>query len=189
MPKEKEIRAYYTDQFIRVYQAYNDVIADSALRTGKFVSPPFKIERTTWIKPSFLWMMYRSGWATKEDQQRILAVDITHQGFAWALEHSCLSHFDSSEYRSHEEWEQAKNASPVRIQWDPERNILLEKLNYRAIQIGLTPEASKRYITEWVLNISDITATALHIKGLIDTDRIDEAKTCLPAESLYVSPL
>ncbi len=45
----------------------------------------------TWIKPSFLWMMYRCGWAAKPGQERVLAVRITHEGFAWALTHSCGS--------------------------------------------------------------------------------------------------
>ena len=51
--KQKEIRAYYTDNFIRVYQAYNNSIADAAVANQKFITPPFKLERTTWIKPSF----------------------------------------------------------------------------------------------------------------------------------------
>jgi len=26
------------------------------------------MNRMTWIKPNFLWMMYRSGWASKKNQ-------------------------------------------------------------------------------------------------------------------------
>jgi hypothetical protein len=37
----------------------------------------------TWIKPSFLWMMYRCGWATKPGQERVLAIQITREGFEW----------------------------------------------------------------------------------------------------------
>lgn len=88
-----QIRAYYTDETIRIYQAYSDIIADSALEHGTFVSPSFKIDRMTWIKPSFLWMMYRSGWAQKDaNQKRILAIDIKREGFEWALMNGCLSH-------------------------------------------------------------------------------------------------
>ena len=39
----------------------------------------------TWIKPSFLWMMYRCGWGLKEGQETVLAVEITREGFEWAL--------------------------------------------------------------------------------------------------------
>ncbi|MEI8634955.1 DUF4291 family protein [Vibrio sp. PP-XX7] len=89
----RQIRAVYNDQTIRVYQAYNNAIANAALEHGTFKSPPFKMERMTWIKPSFLWMMYRAGWGTKDDgQNRILAIDISREGFEWALEHSLLSH-------------------------------------------------------------------------------------------------
>ena len=88
-----QIRALYDAYTIRVYQAYSDAIADSALAHGRFVSPPFKMERMTWIKPSFLWMMYRAGWGLKDEgQKRILAIDITREGFEWALAHSCPSH-------------------------------------------------------------------------------------------------
>ena len=86
---EREIRAVHTSETIRVYQAYSDEIADSAMRRQTFVSPPFSMTRMTWIKPSFLWMMYRAGWGKKDDgQKRILAIDITHSGFAWALANS-----------------------------------------------------------------------------------------------------
>jgi hypothetical protein len=44
-----------------VYQAYSPHIAHAAIAAGTFVTP-FKQGRMTWIKPSFLWMMYRSGW-------------------------------------------------------------------------------------------------------------------------------
>lgn len=134
---ERQIRATYDESTIRVYQAYPDAITDAALTNGTFTSPPFKMERMTWIKPSFLWMMYRAGWGFKDaGQQRILAIDISRAGFEWALEHGCLSHADAS--MSKDEWSAKKEASPVRIQWDPERDLLLRPQAHRAIQIGLS---------------------------------------------------
>jgi len=65
---ERQIRAVFDEQTIRVYQAYGDAIADPALKAGTFV-PPFSMTRMSWIKPSFLWMMYRSGWGTKPGQE------------------------------------------------------------------------------------------------------------------------
>ena len=131
----RQIRAVYDEYTIRVYQAYSDEIADSALAHQTFVSPPFKMGRMTWIKPSFLWMMYRAGWGLKDaGQKRILAIDITREGFEWALAHSCPSHPDPG--MSKAEWERLKNDSPVRIQWDPERDLLLQPLPHRAIQIA-----------------------------------------------------
>ena len=118
---------------------------------------PFKRERMKWIKPSLLWMAYRCGWATKEGQEVVLAIEITRSGFEWALAHSSLSHFERGTYADHDEWKAAKAASPVRIQWDPERNLNLAPLEHRAIQIGLSGEAVPRYVDEWTVSITDVT--------------------------------
>lgn len=179
-----QIRAMYDNDTIRVYQAYSDVIADHALFHGKFLPPLFKMERMTWIKPSFLWMMYRSGWGLKDaGQKRILAIDITCKGFDWALAHSCLSHADPS--MSTDEWEQLKSKSPVRIQWDPERNLLLQPLPYRAIQIGLCREAVKLYTSQWIRKITDVTPLAHQIHSCVLKDHFDEARNLLPNERPY----
>ncbi|MFN3988509.1 MAG: DUF4291 domain-containing protein [Rhodocyclaceae bacterium] len=180
----RQIRAVYDATTIRVYQAYSDSIADSALEKGTFVSPPFKMERMTWIKPSFLWMMYRAGWGLKDaGQKRILAIDITREGFDWALTHSCLSHAD--EGMTKEEWETKKKASPVRIQWDPERDLLLRPLEHRAIQIGLSKEAVQFYVNQWICNITDISDIANTIHELININKLDRAQTMLPKELPY----
>jgi hypothetical protein len=133
-------------------------------------------------------MMYRSGWATKENQDRILAIDITHEGFLWALENSCLSHFDSDIYESQDVWISCKEKSPVVIQWDPERDILLNKLDSKSIQIGLTPPAVYKYINNWIINIKDITPYCKNIKQLISQNKIIEAKEILPIEIIYPLP-
>ena len=55
---KNKIFALYNDKSIRVYQAYNDLLAGEVMRLGTF-GKSFNMERMTWIKPSFLWMMYR----------------------------------------------------------------------------------------------------------------------------------
>jgi uncharacterized protein DUF4291 len=183
LPPEKEVRAFYDNSFIRVYQAYSNEIANSALKHKTFVSPPFKMTRMTWIKPSFLWMMYRAGWGFKDsNQQRILAIDLTRDGFLWALNNSCPSSFKPDLFESKEAWEEQKEVSPVRIQWDPERDILLNKLDHRSIQIGLTGEAVLRYSRDWVQEITDVTELAHEIKTLADQGHIERAKDLLPNE-------
>ena len=183
----RQIRAVYNDKTIRVYQAYSDGIADSALEHGTFVSPPFKMERMTWIKPSFLWMMYRAGWGKKDaGQKRILAIDITREGFEWALAHSCLSHFEPGTYATKEEWQKIKEQSPVRIQWDPERDLHLQPLEHRAIQIGLSGEAVRLYVNEWIQNITDVSELATRINAMIKNHKLDEATILLPKEIVYL---
>lgn len=181
---EKQIRAVYDEQTITVYQAYRKDIAEPAILNKKFV-PPFKMERMTWIKPSFLWMMYRAGWATKEGQEYILAIKIKRSGFEWALANCCLSHYDDSLFISHEEWKTILHNSPVRLQWDPEKDIHLQNLNYRSIQIGLTGIAVEHYVNEWIVSIKDITPLCKQIHSLVLDKKIEEAKKMLPLENIY----
>jgi len=42
-----------------VYQAFNPAIADYAIRHQQFGGPNYSFNRMSWIKPGFLWMMYR----------------------------------------------------------------------------------------------------------------------------------
>ncbi|MEO0883269.1 MAG: DUF4291 domain-containing protein [Pseudomonadota bacterium] len=183
----KQIRAIYDQHSIRVYQAYNQSIAQSALAAQRFVSPPFKMERMTWIKPSFLWMMYRAGYGFKDrGQTQILAIDITHEGFRWALEHSCGAHIPHG--MSREDWKVMKAQIPVRIQWDPERDLNHAALDHRSIQIGLSGEAVKRYVNKWVIRIEDIAPTAHEIYRLMrqgSDDATALAESLCPLERPY----
>lgn len=98
-----EIRAQHDEDAVRVYQAYADEIADRALTAGRFVEP-FRLNRMSWIKPSFNWMMYRSGFARKEGQTRVLAIDLSREGFDWMIQNAVLSHFDPSLFGSKQQW-------------------------------------------------------------------------------------
>ncbi|MFB9882474.1 DUF4291 domain-containing protein [Planobispora siamensis] len=178
----RQVRAVHTDDSITVYQAYSPAVAGPAVAAQRFV-PPFKRERMTWIKPSFLWMMYRCGWATKPDQERVLAVEITREGFEWALAHSCLSHAGPGVDRA--AWAGRLRRSPVRVQWDPERDLRLNALPYRSIQIGLSREAVGRYLDEWTLSVTDITPRVHEIHAALREHDRDRATALLPAERPY----
>lgn len=181
---EREIRVHRTQGLIRVYQAYSNQIADGALAKQTFASPPFKMDRMTWIKPSFLWMMYRSGWGRKDAGQcRILAIEITREGFEWALENSCPSHPPPD--LSKAEWLELKASRPVRIQWDPERDLYLNPQPHRAIQIGLSGAAVHHYVNQWIKRVSDVTELANTISRLVQDKEIDEARALLPIETPY----
>jgi Domain of unknown function (DUF4291) len=173
---ERQVRALFDDETITVYQAYAPEIAEAALAAGRFVAP-FKRDRMTWIKPSFLWMMHRSGWATKPGQERVLAVRIRRDGFEWALRHSSPSH-DAAR----------KHACPVRVQWDPERSLQLAPLGHRAIQVGIGGEAVGRYVDEWITGLSDVTPLAHAIHELVEAEELDAARGRLPLERAYELP-
>jgi hypothetical protein len=134
----------------------------------------------TWIKPSFLWMMYRGGWATKPDQARVLASTMSRGGFESALAHSCLTHHDPAVHASYAEWVERKNTTQVRIQWDPERSLLLEPLDHRAIQIGLGGEAARRYVNQWTIEIADVTSLAHAVHNFVAVGALTEATEMLP---------
>ncbi|WP_285777734.1 DUF4291 domain-containing protein [Microtetraspora sp. NBRC 13810] len=176
----RQIRAAYTDDSITVYQAYDPAIAAPAVAAQRFV-PPFKRDRMTWIKPSFLWMTYRCGWATKPGQTRVLAIDITRDGFAWALAHSCPSHPDDGMDRA--TWRRRLRESPVRIQWDPERDPRHDALPYRSIQVGLSGEAVTRYLDEWITSITDVTGRVHEIGRALRDGR--DVTGMLPPERPY----
>lgn len=86
----------------------------------------------SWIKTNFLWMMYRSGWATKARQERILAVRISREGFDTILS-KAMTGRDEKESGMGEK-------SPVRLQWDPDHDPNGCPLARRAIQLGLRNE-------------------------------------------------
>ena len=57
--------------------------------------------------------------------------------------------------------------APVRIQWDPERDIHLPAATeFRAIQMGLSGEAVDRYLDNWIVGITNVTALSREIPCL-----------------------
>ena len=179
----REIRAIYNAETIRVYQAYNNIIADEAIMLNKFGNS-FSMNRMTWIKPSFLWMMYRSGWATKQGQNRILAIDMDRIGFEEIVVNAVTSTFDDKLYSNIEEWKNAIKDSEVRIQWDPERDIFGNpSKNKRSIQIGIRGKILQQFNNKWIKRITDITHFVQQQKRMIDDQRFDLLS--LPQEKVY----
>ncbi|MBT3153933.1 DUF4291 domain-containing protein [Streptomyces sp. CHD11] len=176
-----EVRARHTESTLTVYQAYNPDIGRAATRHGRFPSS-WSRERMTWIKPSFLWMMYRCGWGTKKDQETVLAVEISREGFVWALRNACLSHHVPELHGDAAAWKQRLRQAPARVQWDPERDLWLRPLPYRSLQLGLAGEAAARYADEWITGIEDMTPLAAEIRALVRAGEPERAAGMLPQE-------
>lgn len=180
----RQVRALYDDASVAVYQAYSAEIAEPALRAGTFVEP-FGMGRMTWIKPSFLWMAYRSGWGTKPGQTRVLRVHISREGFEWALGRGVLSHYEAGFHESEAAWKASLARAPVRIQWDPEQTVMLTpQPRVRSIQIGLSGEAVRRYVNEWIVGLEDVTAEMHRVRDLAQVSR-SAAEAELPLERPY----
>jgi hypothetical protein len=181
-PRE-QIRACYDADTITVYQAYSPTIAQPAAALGRFPDW-YDRQRMTWIKPSFRWMMYRSGWAAKPGQEHVLAIRIRRAGFEWALANGALSSFERGFHPDQATWKRTLRA-PVRIQWDPERDLRLRPLPHRAIQIGLSGEAVARYVDDWTVGIQDVTELCHRIHALVSANDLDAAGALLPVEQPY----
>lgn len=153
MSEAQVFNAEWDDEGVFFYQAFNDDIADWALEHQKLGGPEFKPLRMTWIKPSFAWVLYRSHYGQKHNQQRILKIKISHDSLAKLLSRCVCGH--------------GHGGTLGRVQWDPERDILSsvdgkeprKMLRQRAIQIGLSKKLSEQYV-ESILEIQDVTALA-----------------------------
>lgn len=170
---QQQIRARFDAKTIVVYQAYNPAIADAALEAQRFV-PPFSVTRMTWVKPSFLWMMERCGWATKPNQERVLAIAL-HR-----------THFDAA-VASAVSTSQTHEGAALRVQWDPERNLRGGKLEYRSLQLGIGRALAAQYASEWISRIEDVTPLVKRIDALRTQGDFEHAGRLLPDERVYGS--
>lgn len=176
------ILAQYDTDSIVVYQAYRPAIGDFAAQHGYF-GGEFKLSRMTWIKPNFLWMMYRSGWGAKPGQEVILAIRLHRSAFDSILAQAVHSSFQSGLYENQESWQKAVQTSDVRLQWDPDHNPAGNKLERRAIQLGLRGEAIRKYAQEWIIDIEDISGFVAEQRQHVVSSNYEALLT--PAESPY----
>lgn len=170
-----QIRALYDEATVRVYQAYNPSIALPAAQNNAF-PPTFSTSRMTWIKPSFTWMAYRSGYSFKDaNQSHILAIDLHRKAFDELLDQTVLAKGSCKE-------------NEVVIQWDPERTISLEPLGYRSIQIGIWGETVLKYQRgEIIAKITDVTDQFRNVHRLVFGEKKDvqEAMQLILADRVY----
>ncbi|KAI1698352.1 hypothetical protein DdX_17946 [Ditylenchus destructor] len=180
----KHILAQQTTDRIVVYQAYNNEIANFALANGHFGGPKFSLERMSWIKPGFMWMMYRSGWATKPNQERVLAIYLGKERFEEILLRSVSTSFHSnSQYPNREDWNKALQTSDVLLQWDPDHDPQGGKLERRAVQVGLRGDTLKEFVTDWIERIEDVTKFVKDQKIVFDSNEWD--KLLVPVETVF----
>ncbi len=179
-----EIRANFDRDIITMYQAYDDRIADAAIKAQRFVSP-FSMRRMTWIKPSFLWLMHRSQWAKKKNQTRILAVNISRSGFEEALSHAVLTEYVSGVHSSREAWRQAFESAKVHVQWDPERSLQGKALDHYSIQVGIGRHMIETFVHDWITSIEDITPLVKKIRDQSRSGKSKHVRKILPSERVY----
>eukprot|EP00892_Ulva_mutabilis_P001788 jgi/Ulvmu1/1160/UM107_0034.1 len=164
------ILAQFNEEAVVVYQAYKPEIARYAAEHQRFEGcPQFKTTRMTWIKPNFLWMMFRSRWASKPGQERVLAIWLRRCSFDRYLANARTS----GSVRGF--------GGTVRLQWDPDHLPTWKgdrhphcKAVLKAAQLGLTGVTTFMN-GEDVLQIDDIT------------DFVEQQRP-LPADAITTAP-
>ncbi len=177
------IMAQYDEEKIIVYQSYRKEIGDFAV-INQYFGGAFSLDRMTWIKPNFLWMMYRNSWGTKHGQEVVLAIHLNKKAFLKYLKHAVYSSYKTSLYDSRENWQKAIKESDVRLQWDPDHNPYGDKLERRAIQIGLRNEFIKSYAKKDIIEIEDISAYVEEQRKFVMNNELD--KLTLPHEKPFL---
>merc|ERR1712061_127555 len=137
-----------------------------ALQHQTFGGPRFNTTRMTWIKPSFAWVLYRSGYGYKHNQNRGIKIKLSHDTVAELLSQcQCGT---------------GGGGSNGRVQWDPSRDLLSGDgkeptmlLSKRAIQIGLKGKLSELYVKS-ILSIQDVTELSHNI-GLAHKSKSKDA--------------
>jgi hypothetical protein len=178
----QHILAHHDDHSIVVYQAYRPAIGHYALEHGRFGGPHYSFERMSWIKPNFLWMMYRCGWGTKEGQEVVLGLRIRRAFFDTLLSAAVPSAFDAECYENQEAWQAAVATSEVRRQWDPDHAPSGAKLPRRAIQLGLRGGLLRAFATTELLEVIDMSG---FVAEQLACAQDDNPRLVTPVESVY----
>jgi hypothetical protein len=120
----------------------------------------------TWIKTNFLWMMFRSKWATSHNQTRILAVWLKREAFeryiANARTTGTVRNFEGT----------------VRLQWDPDHLPNGRPHVYRrAVQLGLRGVSSYADGSDIVqiMDVSEFVRCQAKLACVKRAKRVDDA--------------
>ncbi|WP_104986685.1 DUF4291 domain-containing protein [Sorangium cellulosum] len=178
----RHILAQFDAETVVVYQAYRPSIARHAVVHQRLGGAEFSFGRMSWIKPNFLWMMYRSGWGTKQDQEAVLAIRLRRSGFDALLAAAVPSSHAPALYPSQEAWKAALQRSDVRLQWDPDHHPSGAPVARRAIQLGLRGETLRRFAEEWTVGVEDISGFVAEQRDVVRRDR---GALWTPREEVY----
>ena len=179
----RHILAQYDNDSIIVYQAYSSIIGRYAAEHGK-LGGMFSYSRMSWMKPNFLWLMYRSGWGTKENQQITLGLRVRRSFFDSLLAESVPSSWDRDLFATEAEWSGEVSRSLVRLQWDPDHNPSGAKLERRAIQLGLRGSVLEAFGKMELLEVIDLSEFVAKQRSLLSSNGTPALLT--PCERVYI---
>lgn len=177
----KHIMAQFTDDYVVVYQAYRPAIGQFAAK-HQYFGGEFSYSRMSWIKPNFLWMMYRSGWGAKPGQEIVLAIFLKRAYFETILSNA----FPSTNVMNldNAQWKSKVAATDVRLQWDPDHDPYGAKLERRAVQLGLRNDYLAPFKGEGVIRVEDISNFVATQRQHVQEGELEKLMT--PAETPYL---
>lgn len=179
----QHILAYQNENELVVYQAYNDKIVDFAVKNQFFGGEHYSYNRMSWIKPNFLWMMYRCGWAEKQNQERVLALWIDKNDFNNILEQAVITTFNPKYHENEDHWKAELKSKDVRLQWDPDHDPFGNKTIRRALQLGLKDTTLERFGKKQIKRIEDVTPFVKEQKANLDKFGLEGLY--VPQEEIY----
>jgi hypothetical protein len=178
----QHILAQFDAETVIVYQAYSPNIGHYAVKHGSF-GGNFSYSRMSWIKPNFLWMMYRSGWGTQANQEVTLALRVRRTFFDAVLAAAVPSSWDRVQFATAEEWARAVGQSSVRLQWDPDHHPSGAKLERRAIQLGLRDERLEAFGRRELIEVIDLSTFVTEQRAQLSAGGLFALTT--PRERVY----
>ena len=178
------ILAHHDETTVVVYQAYKPSIARYVLEHGRFGGLDFSFARMSWIKPNFLWMMYRCGWGLKEGQEMTLGLRVHRAFFDALLERAVPSTFDPSTFATREDWQQAIEKSDIRLQWDPDHAPNGDKLPRKALQLGLRGDTLNEFAKVALVDVIDMTDFVESQRANAEPARYENLH--MPVEHVYM---
>jgi len=178
----RHVLAQFDDDSVVVYQAYRPSIGQFTATHGYF-GGGFSLGRMSWIKPNFLWMMYRCGWAAKEGQETVLAIWLARTAFDEILAQAVPSTFWDHVYPDRATWQADVKRSDVRLQWDPDHDPYGAPITRRAVQLGLRGDTLAKFARPWIRKVEDITPYVRDQHARLTRDGIAALET--PRERIY----
>lgn len=178
----RHILAHYTQDQIVLYQAYNKSIGQPAVQHQDFITsnPGFSLSRMTWIKPNFLWMMYRSGWGTKANQEVTLAISVSRPWFDEVLAYKAVLSTKGAKNEQKAE---------VVVQWDPDHDPFGNKETRRALQVGLRGDVAQEFARgvkgPAIVAIHDVSDFVKMMKTEVLDRGLTEQELRMPVERVY----
>ena len=102
------------------------------------------------------------------------AITLPLEHFESVLKQATISSYDSAIYETQEAWKDELEKTEVRLQWDPDHDPHGNKQERKAIQLGMKGEILKKFCTEWIVKIEDVTGFAHDQYEKVQKQRLEE---------------